>query len=188
MMNDPICIEQRLNPFLIQPPMIDSSQLEAYPSPNHRVDYLNLLFYLQLGIFYCNLGGLIFLLLAVISLFFFVCCRRRCISVPFYFYGLWMLAAWLLISTALIAFVFQWLWQKHTVLDLEKFSPLEVEIHEKNRSLRNIEFFGLSFWLACGAALSTFIGLLLSYCVCCTVGSSRADDKEYAIMHIENYQ
>ena len=32
-------------------------------------------------------------------------------------------------------------------------------------TLRNIEFFGLSFWLACGAALSTFIGLLLSYCV-----------------------
>lgn len=186
--NDKPCIEQRLNPFVFYPPAIDSSLLEPYPSPNHRQEYLNTLFYLQLIIFYCFLAGLILLLFAVISLFFFVCCRRQCISVPFYFYGFWMLAAWLVISTGLIAFVFQWLWQKHTVVDIEKFTLLDVEINEHNKSLRNIEFFGLSFWLACGAALASFIGLLLSYCVCCTLGSSRSEDKEYEIMHIHNYQ
>jgi len=60
-------------------------------------------------------------------------------------------------------------------------------IHQNNSSLRNLQFFGLSFWLACGAALATFIGLLLSYCICCTIGSSRSDDKEYEIMHMQNY-
>lgn len=185
--NDQSCMEQRFNPFRIYPHNVDPSQLEAYSNPNQRVDYLSVMFYLQLSVFYGIFGGLIFLLFAVISLFFFGCCRRRCISVPFYFYGLWMLFAWLLICAALIAFVFQWLWQKQTVIDSDKSLPIDVMIHERNPTLRHIEFFGLSFWLACGAALATFIGLLLSYCVCCTVGSSRADDKEYEIMHMHNY-
>jgi hypothetical protein len=98
-----------------------------------------------------------------------------------------MLLAWLVILTALISFVFIWLWQKQTVLDPDKSLAADIDIHERNPTLRHIEFFGLSFWLACGAALSTFIGLLLSYCVCCTIGSSRADDKEYEIMQMHNY-
>jgi len=181
------CMEQRFNPFRFYPPTIKSSSLESYSNPNKRIEYLNLIFYLQLIVFYGIVGGLIFLLLAVVSLFFFGCCRRHCISVPFYFYGFWMLLAWLVILTALISFVFIWLWQKQMVLDPEKSLLSDIDIHERNPTLRNIEFFGLSFWLACGAALSTFIGLLLSYCVCCTIGSSRADDKEYEIMQMHNY-
>jgi hypothetical protein len=145
------------------------------------------MFYLQLIVFYGIVGGLIFLLFAVISLFFFGCCRRRCITVPFYFYGLWMLLAWVLILAALVSFVFIWLWQRQTVLDNEISLPTEIMIHERNPTLRRIEFFGLSFWLACGAGLATFIGLLLSYCACCTIGSSRADDKEYEIMQMHTY-
>lgn len=181
------CMEQRFNPFQIYPPKIKPSSLKSYLNPNQRTEYLNLLFYLQLIIFYGIVGGLIFLLLAVLSLFFFGCCRRHCISVPFYFYGLWMLLAWLVILTSLILFGFIWLWQKQTVLDVQKSLQSDIDIHERNPTLRHIEFFGLSYWLACGAALSTFIGLLLSYCVCCTIGSSRADDKEYEIMHMHNY-
>jgi len=181
------CMEKRFNPLRFHPPTVKSSSLESYSNPNKRIEYLNLIFYLQLIVFYGIIGGLIFLLLAVISLFFFGCCRRHCISVPFYFYGFWMLLAWLIILTALISFVFIWLWQKQMVLDPEKSLLSDIDIHERNPTLRNIEFFGLSFWLACGAALSTFIGLLLSYCVCCTIGSSRADDKEYEIMQMHNY-
>jgi hypothetical protein len=98
-----------------------------------------------------------------------------------------MLIAWLLILTALISFAFIWLWQKQTVIDEEKSLPIDIMIHERNPTLRRIEFFGLSYWLACGAALATFIGLLLSYCACCTIGSSRADDKEYEIMQMHTY-
>ena len=97
-----------------------------------------------------------------------------------------MLLAWLVISIGLLSFVFIWIWQKQTVLDPEKSLLLDIDIHERNPTLRHVEFFGLSFWLACGAALSTFVGLLLSYCVCCTIGSSRADDKEYEIMHMQH--
>jgi len=180
-------MEHRFNPFRFYPPKIHPSSLQSYLYPNKRIDYLNLIFYLQLIVVYGVFAGLIFLLFAVISLFFFACCRRHCVSVPFYFYGLWMLLAWVVISIALIAFIFLWLWQKQTVLDPEKSLALDIDIHERNPTLRNIEFFGLSFWLACGAALSAFIGLLLSYCVCCTLGSARADDKEYEIMHMHNY-
>lgn len=180
-------MEQRFNPFRIFPSTIKSNRLESYSHPKQRTEYLNLLFYLQLIIFYGIVAGLIFLLLAVISLFFFGCCRKVCISVPFYFYGFWMLLAWLVIMTSLIVFGFIWLWQKQTILDPQKSLLSDIDIHERNPTLRHIEFFGLSFWLACGAALSTFIGLLFSYCVCCTVGSSRADDKEYEIMHMHNY-
>ena len=180
-------MEQRFNPLRINPPTIDPSLLESYPNPNQRIEYLNLIYYLQLSVFYGITGGLIFLVLAVVTLFFFGCCRRRCIAVPFYFYGLWMLLAWLLILTALIAFLFIWLWQKQTILEAGKALPSDIMIHERNPTLRNVEFFGLSFWLACGAALATFIGLLLSYCICCTIGSSRADDKEYEIMQMHNY-
>jgi hypothetical protein len=181
------CIQERFNPLRFYPPKINSTILEAYSNPNLRLDYLNLIYYLKLIVFYGIAGGLIFLLLAVLSLFFSGCCRQRCISIPFYFYGFWMLLAWLVITTALIAFVFIWLWQKQTVLDPEKSLASEIDIHERNPTLRHIEFFGLSFWLACGAALATFIGLLLSYCACCTVGSSRAEDKEYEIMQMHNY-
>jgi len=156
------------------------SLLESYSNPN-------LIYYLQLTVFYGIVGGLIFLLLAVISLFFFGCCRHHCIGVPFYFYGFWMFLAWLLILTALGSFAFMWFWKKQTVLDDDKTLPFERELHERNPTLRNIEFFGLSFWLACGSFLATFIGLLLSCCVCCTLGSSRADDKEYEIMQMHNY-
>jgi hypothetical protein len=181
------CMAKRFNPFHIRPPKINPLSLESYSNPNQRIEYLNLLYYLQLIVFYGIVGGLIFLLFAIISLFFFGCCRRHCISVPFYFYGFWMLLAWLVILTSLIAFIFIWLWQKQTVLDPDKSLAADIDIHERNPTLRHIEFFGLSFWLACGAALSTFIGLLLSYCVCCTIGSSRADDKEYEIMQMHNY-
>jgi len=180
-------MEKRFNPFRFYPPKINSSLLESYLNPNQRIEYLNLIYYLQLIVFYGIVGGLIFLLLAVISLFFFGCCRQYCISVPFYLYGFWMLLSWLVIVTALISFVFIWLWQKQTVLDPEKSLASDIDIHERNPTLRHIEFFGLSFWLACGAALATFIGLLLSYCACCTVGSSRAEDKEYEIMHMHTY-
>jgi len=70
---------------------------------------------------------------------------------------------------------------------MKKSLSIEIKIHERNPTLRHIEFFGLSFWLTCGAALASFIGFLLSYCVCCTIGSSRADDKEYEIMQMHNY-
>jgi hypothetical protein len=180
-------MEQRFNPFRFHPPTINASTLTGYSNPHQRIEYLNSIYYLQLIVFYGILGGLIFLLFAVISLFFFGCCRRQCISVPFYFYGWWMLLAWLLISVALITFIFLWLWQKQTILDSEKTLASVIKIHERNPTLRNIEFFGLSFWLACGAALASFIGLLLSYCVCCTTGSSRSEDKEYEIMQMHNY-
>ncbi|CAF0731638.1 unnamed protein product [Adineta steineri] len=181
------CIEQHFNPFRFFPSVIDKALLESYSHPDQRIEYLNSIFYLNLIVFYGIAGGLIFLLLAVVSLFFFGYCRRHCIVVPFYFYGVWMLLAWLCILVGLISFVFIWLWQKQTVLDEEKSLTTDIMIHERNPTLRHIEFFGLSFWLACGAALSTFIGLLLSYCICCTVGSSRADDKEYEIMHMHSY-
>ena len=181
------CVEERVHPFRFYPPRISPLSLHAYSSAEKRSEYLNLLFYLRLSIAYGILAGLVFLLFAVISLFFFGCCRRHCISVPFYFYGFWMLLAWLVIMTALLAFVFLWLWQKQTVLDLSSRLPLDVDIHERNPTLRDMEFFGLSFWLACGAALATFLGLLLSYCACCTIGSSRADDKEYEIMQMHTY-
>ncbi|CAF1239553.1 unnamed protein product [Rotaria sp. Silwood1] len=183
--NDQPCMEQRFNPFRINPP--NDSTIELYSYPHKRLQYIHLIYYLQLIVSYGIICGLIFLLLAVISLFFFGCCRHHCISVPFYFYGFWMLLAWLFILIALISFVFIWLWQKQTTLDYEKTLPLDIMIHERNPLLRHIEFFGLSFWLACGSALATFIGLLLSYCVCCTLGSSRADDKEYEIMQMHNY-
>lgn len=185
--SDQLCMEQNFNPFRFFPPTVDKASLKSYSYPQQRAGYLNVIYYLQLSVFYGIVGGLIFLLLAVVSLFFFGCCRRYCISVPFYFYGLWMLLAWLLIMAALGTFVFMWFWQKQTVLDEGKSLAKEIMIHERNPTLRHVEFFGLSFWLACGAALSTFIGLLLSYCVCCTIGSSRADDKEYEIMHMNAY-
>jgi hypothetical protein len=184
---DRLCMVQRFNPFRFHPPTINSSTLEAYTNPKLRIEYLNSLYYLQLIIFYGILGGLIFLLLAVISLFFFGCCRRHCISVPIYFYGFWMFLAWVLILISLITFIFVWVWQKQTVLDSEKSLFNDIKIHEINPTLRNIEFFGLSFWLACGAALSTFLGLLFSCCVCCTIGSDRSEDKEYEIMQMHNY-
>lgn len=181
------CVEERVHPFRFFPSKINPLLLDAYSNPEKRTEYLNLLFYLRLATAYGVLAGLVFLVCAVVSLFFFGCCRRRCISVPFYLYGFWMFLAWLVIMAALLAFVFLWLWQKHTVSDLENRLSLDVDIHDRNPTLRNIEFFGLSFWLACGAALATFLGLLLSYCVCCTIGSSRADDKEYEIMQMHSY-
>jgi len=180
------CLEHRYNPLQFYPKTADLNKFESYSHPEKRVEHLNFLFYLQLITTYGIAAGIVFLLFAVISLFFFGCCRRLCISVPFYFYGFWMLLAWLVISIGLLSFVFIWIWQKQTVLDPEKSLLLDIDIHERNPTLRHVEFFGLSFWLACGAALSTFVGLLLSYCVCCTIGSSRADDKEYEIMHMQH--
>lgn len=178
-------MEQRRNPLLFVPP--NDSSIDLHPKLDQRIEYNRLSYYLQLIVFYGVAFGLVFLLLAVISLFFFGCCRRHCIGAVFYFYGFWMLLAWLCILTALLIFAFMWLWQKHAVLDEDKTLPFDKMIHENNPTLKNIEFFGWSYWLACGAALSTFIGLLLSYCVCCTLGSSRADDKEYEIMQMHNY-
>ncbi|CAF3323264.1 unnamed protein product [Rotaria socialis] len=183
--NNQYCMEQRFDPFRFTPP--NDSLIESYSNPTKRMSYVHLDYWLHLIVVYGIIGGLIFLLFAVLSLFFFGCCRRHCICVPFYFYGFGMLLAWLLISIALISFVLIWLFQKQNILDDETTLPLEIMIHERNPMLRHVEFFGLSFWLACGAALATFIGLLLSYCVCCTLGSARADDKEYEIMQMHNY-
>ena len=178
-------LEKNFNPFRLH--TFKDTSFQYYLYPIKRMEYLNLVHRLKLIVFYGIVSGLIFLLFAVISLFFFGCCRHHCISIPFYFYGFWMLLAWLVISISLLIFVFLWLWQKQIVLDPEKTLLIDVMIHENNPSLRHIEFLGLSFWLACGALLATFIGLLLSYWACCTVGSSRAEDKEYEIMHMQSY-
>ena len=180
-------MEQRFNPLNFYPPKFDLSSLESYSHPNQRLEYLNLLFYLQLIVFYGITGGLVFIFFSMISLIFFACCHRKYISIPFYLYGLWTLLAWIFISIALISFVNIWFWKKELIDDYERNLAFQIMIHEKNPSLRYLEFFGLSFWLACGSALTTFIALLLSCCICCTIGSSRADDKEYEIMHMQNY-
>ncbi|UJR20703.1 hypothetical protein I4U23_023824 [Adineta vaga] len=182
-----LCHEKRFNPFNYSPPTMDSSSLDSYPNPSQRLSYLNLMYYLQLITFYGVVIGLIFLFFAIISLFFFACCRRKCISAPFFFYGFWILLAWISICLALKAFVGMWFWKKQNLVDYENNGPFNIMIYQRNPSLQSIEFFGLSFWLACGAALATFIGLLLSCCICCTVGSSRSENKEYEIMHMQNY-
>jgi hypothetical protein len=148
---------------------------------------VNILHYLQLIVFYGITGGLVFIFLSMVSLLFVACCRNKCLSLPFCCYGLWILFACLFICTALLSFVNMWFWKKELVGDYERNLSFEIMIHEKNPSLRNLEFFGLSFWLACGAALATFIGLLLSCCICCKIGSSRSDNKEYEIMHMQTY-
>jgi hypothetical protein len=185
--NDRLCEEQRFNPFNIYPPKIDSSSLESYSNPQLRIEYLNLIHYLQLIVFYGIAGGLIFIFFSIISLFFYACCHQKCMNIPFYFYGLWTLFAWLLISIALISFVNIWIWKREILIDDERNLSIETMIHKRNPSLQNLEFFGLSFWLACGAGLMTFISLLLSCCICCTIGSARSENKEYEIMHMQNY-
>jgi hypothetical protein len=151
------------------------------------MEYVNLIFYLRLIVFYGIAGGLIFLFFSIIALFFSACCRHKCKNVPFYFHGIWTLFAWLLICLGLLSFVNIWIWRREILLDYERNSAFDTMIHERNPSLQNLEFFGLSFWLACGAALATFIGLLLSCCICCKIGSSRSDNKEYEIMHMQTY-
>ncbi|CAF3883983.1 unnamed protein product [Rotaria sordida] len=185
--NNRLCEEKYFNPFNIYPPKIDSSLLELYPYPNQRIIYLNLIYYLQLCVFYGITSGLIFIFLSIISLFFIACCHHKYQSVPFYFYNLWILLSCLSICIGLLSFVFIWIWKKEILLDYEKNSPLNIMIYERNPTLQNLEFFGLSFWLGCGAALTTFICLLLSCCICCTIGSSRSDNKEYEIMHMQSY-
>ncbi len=185
--NDRLCEEKRFNPFHIHPPKIDSSLLESYIHPTQRLEHLNLMHYLQFIIFYGIAGGLIWIFFSIISLFFLICCREKCRNIPFYIYGLWTLLAWLFITIALILFVYIWILKKETLLDDEKSLSYETMIHKMNPSLQNLEFFGLSFWLACGSALGTFIGLLLSCCICCTINSSRSENKEYEIMHMQNY-
>jgi hypothetical protein len=181
------CQEKRFNPFKFYPPTVDSSVTDLYPNFDQRVQYHNYMHYFQFTAFYGVAGGIIFLFFAIISLFFVACCRHKCLSIPFYFYGLWILLAWVSICSALLTFVSMWFWKKQNLLDYENNSPLDIMIYQRNPSLQDVEFFGLSFWLACGAALATFIGLLLSCCVCCTIGSSRSENKEYEIMHMQNY-
>jgi len=184
---DRLCEEKHFNPFHIYPPKLDSSELEFYSHPNQRIEYLNFIYYLQLAAFYGITSGLIFLVFSLISLVFFVCCRQKCIRLPFYFYGLWTLLAWISICIGLLSFFNIWIWKKQNLLDYERNSPFNIMIHQRNPSLQDLEFFGLSFWLACGAALATFIGLLFSCCICCTMASSRSENKEYEIMHMQNY-
>ncbi len=184
---NPLCEEKRFNPFKIYPPTIDSLLLESYLHPNLRQEYLDTIYYFQFAVFYGLAGGLILIFFSIISLIFSACCRQKYIYLPFCFYGIWILLAWVFISLGLISFVGIWMWKKDILIDDERNSSYETMIHRINPSLQNLEFFGLSFWLACGAALTTFIGLLLSCCICCTLGSSRSDNKEYEIIHMQNY-
>ncbi|CAF2403283.1 unnamed protein product [Rotaria sp. Silwood2] len=185
--NDRLCEEKHFNPFNIYPPKIDLSLFQLYPYPNQRITYLNLIYYLKLSVFYGITSGLMFIFLSIISLFFVACCHHKCRRVPFYFYNLWMLLAWLCICMGLLSFVYIWILKKEILLDYERNIPLNIMIYERNPTLQNLEFFGLSFWLACSAALTTFFCLLLSCCICCTIGSSRSDNKEYEIMQMQSY-
>ncbi|CAF3583878.1 unnamed protein product [Rotaria socialis] len=185
--NGRFCEEKRLNPFKIHLPSIDLSLLELYPSPKQRTFYLATIYYSQLIVFYCISSGLICIFLSIISLFFFACCRQKCRHTLFYFYGLWIFLACLCICIGLLLFACTWIWKKEILLDHEKNLPFDIMIHQRNPSLKDLEYFGLSFWLACGAALATFLGLLLSCCFCCTIGSSRSENKEYEIMQMHSY-
>lgn len=184
---DRSCEEKRFNPLNLYPPKMDSNLFEIYPKPEQRKEDRILMYNLQIIVFYGIVGGLIWIFLSIISLMFFACCRHKCINLPFYFYGLWTLLACLFIIISLIAFACSWVWRQDNLLDEEKNVSLEIMKYKMNPSLLNLEFFGLSFWLACGAGLTTFIGLLLSCCICCTVGSPRSENKEYEIMHMQNY-
>lgn len=168
-------------------PKIDLQTLEIYPHPDQRQEDLVMMYNLQLITFFGIIASLIWIFMAIISLFCLICCRHKCMNLPFYFYGLWILLAWIFLSLALVAFAGLWFWKKDFLIDDERNLSFEVMKYKTNPSLQNLEFFGLSFWLACGAALTTFIGVLLSCCICCTVGSVRSENKEYEIMHMQNY-
>jgi len=185
--SDRLCEEKRFKPWHFSPPIVDSFVFQSYIYPQQRIEYLNLIYYLQLIVFYGIFGGLIFTFFAIVSLFFYPCCRDKCSNVAFYFFGFWTLIAWLFLSLALISFVNIWIWKKELFVDEDKNLSFETMIYDMNPTLRHLEFFGVSFWLACGAALATFIALLFSCCFCCTLGSFRSENKEYEIMHMQSY-
>ena len=172
---DRSCVEERFDPFRVE------------SLSDHRPKQLILMSYGKLLVFYGTLGCLFFLFLSLLSLLFAVCRRRQCRNLSLYFYGLWMFLAFLLLCVALTSFVSLWFWKKLIVTDHQSHSPLEVMIHQRNPSLRDVQFFGWSFWLACGAALATLLGLVFSCCVCWTMSSARALDKEYEIMQMDHY-
>ncbi|CAF0949773.1 unnamed protein product [Didymodactylos carnosus] len=187
--DDRKCIEKRFTYFGGSPTIDNNIDYNNNNNNNEyqqkRVEYLTLTYYLRMGIFFGIIGGLLFTLLSILSLFLLACCRKNCHNVPFILYGIWTFLAFLSIIGSLGIYVYLWLWEKQTVVDIEKNLPFDVMIHENNTTIRNIEFFGLSFWLACGAILSTFLSLLCSYRVCCKLQSSRAEDKEYEIMQMQ---
>ena len=47
-------MEQRFNPIRFYPPDYNSKLSKSYQNPNKRVEYLNILFYVQLIVFYGN--------------------------------------------------------------------------------------------------------------------------------------
>ena len=171
---DRLCEEKRFNPLNIHPGKFD------------RLHH-NLFHYLQLIIFYSLFSGLILIFLSIMAILGSMCCRDKYRNLPFYFYGILVLMAWLFLSIALIALVNIWIWKRGILTEYERNSPLETMIYQLNPSLHKLEFFGLSFWFACGATFTTFLGLLLSCCISCTMTSSRSENKEYEIMHMHNY-
>lgn len=179
---DRSCVEERFDPFDQFPFKINDNS----PS-DQRPKHLILMSFAKLLVFYGILGCLFFLLLALISLLFAVCRHQLCRNLSLYFYGLWMFLALLLLCVALTSFVNLWFWKKVIVTDDQMNSPLDVMIHQRNLSLRHVQFFGWSFWLACGAALATLLGFVFSCGVCWTMASARAYDKEYEIMQMDHY-
>lgn len=182
-----MCQEKRLNPLNFYPPKIDLSLLKLYPNSEERLAYHNTIYHLQLTVFYAISGGLILIFISILSLLFSACCRNKCKYLAIYYYGFWTFFAWLFIITGLLVFAFIWLLKNEILLDDEKNSEFDIMIHLRNPSLRYFGFFGQSFWLACGAAFTSFVSLLLSCCFCCTMGSSRSENKEYEIMQMHNY-
>lgn len=172
---DRLCEEKRFNP------------LNIHPTKSDRLHH-NLIHYLQLIIFYSLLSGLLLIVLSIVAILGSMCCREKYRNLPFYFYGLAILMAWLFITIALISFVNIWIWKRGLmIMDYERNTPWETMIYQLNPSLEKLEFFGLSFWLACAAGLTTFLALIFSCCICCTIASSRSENKEYEIMHMQNY-
>ena len=151
------------------------------------MQHLIMMHYLKLAVIYGIFSGIFSVIIAIVCLLFKKCCNPRYGHLSIYFYGFWMFLAMILTAMALIIFVSIWLLKKNTVADPEKNLPFDAMVHQRNLSLRDIEFFGWSFWVACGGVLCIFIGFFTSCFICRAISLSRAQDKEYEIMHMDHY-
>jgi len=156
-------------------------QAESIQANNNFNYHLQLIYSLAFS------SSLLFNLLSLFSLVFLVCFGKYCYQCSFWFYGFFEIIAWLLATFGLLTFYLQWNSNLHKSFEPSARLPLESEIYKLNPELLAVNELGISFWFATGATLASFLASLFSCIMCCSMPSSRHEDKEYQIMQLPHY-
>jgi hypothetical protein len=161
-------------------PYLTQSIADSIQSELNHVYHLRLIIVFSIGL------GLLFAILASLTLLFIVCSGKLCIQCPFWFYGFFSILSFLSLSCTVGVYLYETFIRMYQLQDPNKNFSLDSEVYRMNGDLKHMQTYCQAFLCVILALCFSFLSSMMSCIVCSRIPKMRHQDKEYEIMDLRS--